>query len=406
MVAGRNRTELILHLDVDAFFASVEQLLIPSLRHRPVIVGSGCIASCSYEAREFGLHAGMSLREAKRLCPRAEVLKGNYQIYRCFAEHIWTVARRYTISLETHLDEAYGDAAGMERIYGDPLELGRKLRRTVLKEVGLSVSVGLGSNPMIAKIASASGKPGGVVWIPPGREEGFLSELPIGKLPGVGPKTARRLRDLNIETIGGLRVLDRSVLRSMFAYRGELLYERCRGRDFRPLRAESAPKTISRETTFHRPTSDPHEIRGMLFYLLERAVRTSRGAGLMIGCVELTIRYDDFKQLTAARSLPEPGDSEDDLFAVLLALLDQLHHRRVALRYVGVVLSNFVPAAQRETLFAHRREVRERQLHEAIDALRERYGHGAVVTGRSIELLGKLRRDDYGFVLRTPSLTK
>jgi DNA polymerase-4 len=403
MVANRN---LILHLDVDAFFASVEQLLIPVLRNRPVIVGSGCIASCSYEARKFALHAGMSLRKAKRLCPQVEILEGNFQIYRCFAEHIWNVAQRYTASLETHLDEAYGDATGMDRIYGDPLELGRKLRRAVLDEVHLSVSVGLGNNCMIAKIASGQGKPGGVVWIPPDQEEDFLTDLPIEKLPGVGPKTSRRLKDLNINTIGDLRSLDRSVLRSMFAYRGELLYERCRGRDFRPLRAETAPKTISRETTFHRPTTDPHEIRGMLFYLLERAVRTARSAGLLIGCAELTIRYDDFKQLTAARSLPEPGDSEDDLFAVVCELLDRLYQRRVALRYVGVVLSNFVPGAQRRTLFAARKQVRDRELHEAIDAVRDRYGHGAVVTGKSIELLGKLRRNDYGFVLRTPSLTK
>lgn len=396
----------ILHLDVDAFFASVEQLLIPALRHRPVIVGCGCIASCSYEARRFGLGAGMSLRRAKALCPQVEILEGNFQIYRCFAEHIWRVARRYAISLETHLDEAYGDATGMERIYGRPGQLGRRLRQAVLDEVGLSVSVGLAGNCMMAKIASTSAKPGGVAWIPPGRAESFLAGLPVEKLLGVGPKTGVRLRDVNIRTVGDLRALDRSVLRSMFGRRGELLFERCRGRDFRPLRTDAAPKTISRETTFHRPTTDPGEIRGMIFYLLERAMRTARGSGLMAGCVELTIRYDDFKQLAASKSLPRPSESDGEVFAVADRLLGQLHRRRVALRHVGVVLSGLAPAGLERTLFTTDRQIRDRQLHQAVDTLRDRYGYGAVMTGRSIELLGRLRRNDYGFVLRTPSLTK
>ena len=397
---------VILHLDVDAFFASVEQLLIPALRSRPVIVGSGCIASCSYEAREFGLHAGMSLRQAKRLCPAAEILAGDYQIYRCFAEHVWRIARRYTVCLETHLDEAYGDATGMEGIHGRPLELGRKLQRAILEEVGLPVSIGLAGNRMMAKIASASAKPGGVAWVPAGREREFLDELPVGKLLGVGPKTARRLEDLNIKTVGDLRALSRDVLRSMFGRRGEVLYERCRGRDYQPLRASAMPRSISRETTFHKPTTDSRELRGMLFYLLERAMRTARRSRLLAGCVGLAIRYDDWKQFEASKSLPAPTDCEDEAFAVVLKLLDRLHQRRVALRHVGVVLSDFARTGDRQRLFEARRQLRRRRLYEAVDGLRDRYGYGAVVTGRSIELLGRLEQSDYGFVLRTPSLTK
>jgi len=397
---------LIVHLDVDAFFASVEQLLVPAIRSRPVIVGSGCIASCSYEARQFGLHAGMSLRQAKRLCPQAEIMPGNCRIYRCFSEHVWRVARRYAVSLETHLDEAYGDATGMEGIHGQPLELGGKLQRAILTEVGLPVSVGLAANRMMAKIASASAKPGGVVWVRPGRERQFLDDLPIGKLLGVGPKTARRLNDLNIETISDLRMLGRDVLRSMFGRRGEVLYERCRGRDYQPLRPDAMPKSVSRETTFHSPTTDGGELRGMLFYLLERAIRTVRRSGLLSGCVTLTIRYDDWKQFETSKSLPAPSDCEDVVLATVLALLRRLHHRRVAIRHVGIVLSGFVRACNRNTLFDVRSRVRRRGLYETVDVLRDRYGYGSVVTGKSIELLGRCEQSDYGFVLRTPSLTK
>lgn len=411
----RGYGKVILHVDVDAFFAAVEQLLVPALRHRPVVVGSGVIASCSYEARRSGLRAGMSLQEARRLCPPAVFLAGQYHIYRCFAEHIWQICRRHTCGLETYLDEAYGDATGMPILRrGDPLALGKQLQAEVLAEVGLPVSVGLAANRMLAKIASGSVKPRGVAWIGPGEERKFLAPLPIEKLLGAGPKTAEKLRDMNVKTVGELRALPREILRSMFGLRGELLYERCRGRDaggtdFRPARPGCKPvlpKTISRETTFHRPTCDRREIRGMLHYLLERAMRTVRLGGLLTRRVELTIRYDDWKSLGARRSLPRPTGSDEEAFAVVIEMLEQLYRRRVALRHVGIVLSRFCPKAAETNLFEPRPRTRRRSLYAAIDAIRGRWGHAAVVTGKSIELLGRLEQNDYGFVLRTPSLTK
>jgi len=426
---SKHLDKLILHVDVDAFFASVEQLLIPALRNRPVIVGSGCIASCSYEARAFGLHAGMSLREARRFCPSAVVLDGQYPIYRCFAEHVWQVCRRYTRGLETYLDEACGDATGMEGIHGDPLTLGRKLQREVREQVGLPVSVGLASNRMMAKFASGWAKPGGVAWIRPGQEEGFLAPLPIEKLPGVGGKTAQRLRDLNVKTIGDLRPLPRDLLGCMFGRRGELLYERCRGgvedgesglalRAQRPSHSDDraprkpaagdagAPKTISRETTFHQPQCDPAKIRAMLAYLTERAMRTLRQKALLARTVRLSIRYDDRKEDSAERSLDHPTAADDEIFAAVSNLLDQLYRRRVALRHVGILLSRFSPAAAQAALFEPPQGTFRPGLYEAIDTIRDRWGHAAVVKGQSIDLLGELKQNDYGFVLRTPSLTR
>ena len=330
-------SRLILHVDIDAFFASVEQLLIPPLRTRPVVVGSGCIASCSYEARRFGLHAGMSLRRARQLCPSAVILKGQYQIYRCFAERLWQLCRQYTNELETFLDEAYGDVTGMEYFYGDPLRLSRKLQQDVQNKVGLVVSIGLASNRMLAKLASSSAKPKGLIWVPPGKERSFVASLPIEKLLGIGRKTASRLRDLNIETVSQLRLLSRHTLRSMFGQRGEILYQRCRGRDVQAINPMSIPRTISRETTFHEPQCDREQIQGMLFYLLERAMRAVRQRKLLAGVVQLSIRYDDWRALSASRKLPQATAADDEVFSVILHLLEQLYRRRVALRHVGIV---------------------------------------------------------------------
>ena len=296
-----NTHKLLLHVDADAFFASVEQLLIPSLRQRPVAVGSGCIASCSYEARRFGLQAGMSLRRARQLCPALVVLKGQYEIYRCFAEQIWRLCRRYTNEFETFLDEAYGDVTGMEYFYGNPLQLGQSLQQQVQEEVGLGVSVGLASNRMLAKLASGSAKPKGLVWVRPGEEESFVARLPIEKLPGIGRKTARRLEDLNIHKVAELQLFSRQTLRNIFGQRGELLYERCRGRDIQTINSVALPRSISRETTFHQPQCDRQQIEAMLSYLLERAMRALRRRGLLSRTVELSIRYDDWKSLAGSR---------------------------------------------------------------------------------------------------------
>ena len=397
---------LVLHLDVDAFFASVEQLLIPRLRGRPVIVGNGVIASCSYQARRFGLRAGMPLHRARQLCPQAVVLDGDYPIYRCFAEHIWDRCRCYTTALETYLDEAYGEATGMERLHGPPLKMGRALQGEIDRHVGLPVSIGLAANRMLAKLASSSAKPHGVAVVPAGQEEAFLTDLPVEKLLGVGPKTARMLGDMNVATIGQFRRLSRSFLAATFGKNGELLYERARGRDPQPLRPNRPPQSISRETSFHQPTSDGGEIRGMLFYLLERAVRTARGLGLQTGTVELTVRYDDWQAEHARRTRIEATDDEDALFADILDMLPRCHHRRVALRHVGVRLTRLTPSAAAGRLFDPPAATRARHIHRAVDDIRDRFGHAAVVSGQSIDLLGKLDRNDYGFVLRTPSLTK
>jgi DNA polymerase-4 len=287
-----------------------------------------------------------------------------------------------------------------------PEALGRRLQEDVAREVHLPVSVGLGANRMLAKVASAAAKPGGVRWIPPQQTAAYLAELPVEKLPGVGPRTREQLADMNVHTVADLRRIGRGLLAGLFGRRGEVLYERCRGREPQPLRPDAPPRSISRETTFHRPTCDAREVRGMLAYLLQRAMRTARQADLLAGCVELSVRYEDGKPYAARRTLDEPTDEDAPAFSAVEALLERLHTRRVALRNVGVVLSGFRHRGQRGELFTPAARRRRRHLHAAVDAIRDRWGHQAIVSGRAIDLLGHLEQNDAGFVLRTPSLTK
>lgn len=400
-------TNCIFHVDIDAFFASVEQRRDPRLRGKPVIVGSGVIASCSYEARRFGLRAGMPLERARAICPKAIILPGDARTYQCFAERIFEMCRLMSPNIETYLDEAYCDLTGTERLHGDPLEAGRRLRRMVTESCGLTVTIGIGTNRMVAKMAGASGKPDGLVMVPPGGEEEFIRALPVEKLPGVGHATHEVLRMLNIATIGDLQRLPREALKELFGVNGLLLYERCRGRDTRVVNEHETPKSISRETTFHRETIDPEEIHGMLHYLVERAARTLRELGLQCRKVRTHLRYSDYAGDAAGKTLPCWAGHDDTIYATARELLDRIYTRRVSLRHVGVTLSDFSAAGRHQLeIFEKPCDEKREQLYACLDGLRRRFGHSIIVDGDSLGLLGRLKRDSHGYVLRTPCLTK
>lgn len=406
----------ILHVDIDAFFASVEQIRHPKLRGLPVIVGNGVIASCSYEARRHGLHAGMRLSEARRLCPEVVILDGHEKVYRAFATRVFDICRRFAPTVECYLDEAYADLSGTRALYGgNRRTAARALKDAVRNEVGLDVTLGLGTSRMVAKMAGKSVKPDGFRVIHPGAEEAFLTALPVDRLPGVGYATGRVLRALNVQTIGDLRALPLEQLVHLFGVNGRLLFERCRGRDTRPVCAREIPRSISRETSFHHDTIDPKEIEGMLGYLTERAVRTARQLGLKARTVSVRARAADRPEAAggesdggqAARTLPVPSDRDEEIFHAALELLHAVHRRREALHAVGVTLSNFVADSLGQLdLFDPERGVRLDRFYQSLDRVRDRFGHAAVVTGASIHLIGKVEQDGYGFVLRTPSLTK
>jgi DNA polymerase-4 len=406
---GRGDTpeRLVLHVDIDAFFAAVEQARDPRLRGKPVIVGAGVIASCSYEARRFGLRAGMRLTEARRLCPEVLILDGHAQVYRCFAERIFELCREFSPAVETYLDEAYGDLTGTERLHGDPLQAAARLKRLIREATGLTVSCGVGPNRMLAKMAGKLRRPDGLARIHPAQAEAFLVERPIEDLLGVGHTHARTLRSMNVTTIGALRALSAEALEALFGAPGRLLFERCRGRDTAPVTTREIPLSISRETSFHRPTADRGEIEGMLDYLLGRAARMARELGIKPRTVTVRLRYDDGQGDERARTLPLPSDVDPVLLAPALDLLRRSFTRRVPLRLVGVTLSQFARGvAEQGSLLDEAEAGRRAALVQAMDGVRDEFGHGAVVSGRALELKGRMPEDRHGFVLRTPSLTK
>ena len=348
----------------------------------------------------------MPIRQALRICPQAVVLEGNQHTYRCFTDAVWEIARRWLPAIDTYLDEAFGDLTGTGNLYTHPLDVGRALRREIRDEVGLSVTVGIGANRMVAKMAAKSVKPDGLAFVPWGTEDAFVAGRPLDELPGAGPVTAGALRDMGLRTVADLRALSLDVLQALFGRNGLHLHERCRGRDTRPVHEREIPKSISRETSLHKPTGDVAELRAFLQYLAERAMRTVRQLGLATRGVRVRIGYEDGVHEEAGHVLPGPTALDEDLLPVARDLFARLLARRVALVRLGVTLTHFTAPDAQQDLFAVERNARLERLHGALDAIRTKFGHSAVVAGESIALVGKLRQESEGFVLRTPSLTK
>lgn len=404
----------ILHLDIDAFFASVEQIRNPRLRGRPVIVGTGVIASCSYEARRCGLAAGMSLAQARRLCPDATVLPGHAQTYRCFAEEIFSLAGRLAPSLETYLDEAYVDLTGTGGIHGDFLRAGAWLRMEALRRTGLSVSVGIGSSRMIAKLVTRRVKPDGIGFLPPGAEAAFLEPLAVSEIPGVGSVTGRLFGRLGIRTVRDLRRVPEPALRELLGPGGRDLHARAWGRDTRAVTRREIPGSIRRETSFEAPTIETQILVGMLHYLTERALLAARSLGIAARGVHVFVHYLEGPTQARRVTLEAASSGQERIFRAARTLLAPLLQRRAAVIRLGIELSGFgwSPGEQPSLWTEGGRAERGGasgdaiDLDRSVDRVRRRFGFSALVRGPSLELLERVPRDPYGYVLRTPCLTR
>ena len=334
---------VILLADIDAFFAQAEQVARPALRGKPVIVG-GCVsdrsvvASASYEARARGIRTAMPVAQAVRLCPDGIFLRGDFRTSAKMSSHFHDLCLQHTpLVQQVSLDEAYLDLSGCERRYRHlltgahrgsvarsawPLLAARRLQADILRATGLYVSIGVACNRITAKVASELAKPRGVLHVRPGHEAALLAPLPVRSLPGIGPKTAERLRRYNLRTVGQLAGVSRELLVESFGSGGEYLYEAARGRGSAEVDpSEGLPKSISRETTFQQDTSDRAALAAMLSYLLQRACRQLRTKGLLAATVSLKLRYSDFQTVARSRSLRCPTDHDDELYRLLLDLL-------------------------------------------------------------------------------------
>jgi len=414
---------VIFLVDIDAFFPQVEQILRPALRGRPVIVGGrvtdrSVVASASYEARARGVRTAMPIAQARGLCPEAVFLRGDFHAYARFSRDMMDLCRRYTPAVEpTSLDEAYLDVTGCRRLFqacgiaggGEawPIQAADHLKRTIKRSLDLDVTVGVGVNRLVAKVACSCAKPNGVAWIRPGYEARFLAPLPLADLPGVGPRTAERLARYNLQRIGDLARIPERMLVEHFGPGGRVLAERARGIDPTPVTTGGeGPKSISRETTFETNLIDTAQMKAMLAYLLERACRQLRNEGLLARTVTVKVRYADFRTESRSRSLPTASDHDDDFWPVARDLFDRVHTRRVSVRLVGACLSRLSPCGRQLGLFGEAEHARRSRFYRSVDRVRDRFGFSALVTGRSIDLLATHERDAHGFRLRTACLSR
>ena len=372
----------ILHVDMDAFFASVEKILAPSLSGKAVIVGGdisdrSVVSSASYEARRYGVRSAMPIAKARRLCPHAIFLRGNLEAYARFSDRVLNVLNRFTpIIQRTSLDDFYLDLTGCRRLHGHPFAAADKIKRTVHRETGLPVSIGVASNKLVAKIASGLAKPDGILRVNPGNEAAFLRHLQMKKLPGIGAAAADTLSKFNLVTLGDIASLPTGMLERAFGAWGRLIGERAHGIDNSHVVAERGlPKSISHEHTFARDTIDRDKIHAVLYTLTERTARRLRDKELLARTVTVKLRYADFKTSTAARRLAEPTDMDHHLYKAALDRLEHLMLRRIRVRLVGIALCGLIPRAHHQgTLFDQPAHKRKRRLYAGLDQIRQRHG--------------------------------
>jgi DNA polymerase-4 len=390
--ATHESTASILHIDMDAFFVSVELLARPELKGLAVIVGGqrdqrGVVTSASYEARRFGVHSAMALRTAAKLCPQAVFLDSHHELYGRWSDRIASILSKYSPVVEmASVDEAYIDLAGTERLHGPALAAADKLSREITSTTGLPCSVGVGTSRLIAKVASEQAKPRGLVWVAPGREEAFLAPLSVRRIPGIGKVTEGALKAIGIESIAQLQAATLERLEENFGKWGEALFRKARGIDSYEFFVDAEAKSLSHNQTFGEDTNDRGRLESTLSYLCQKASKRVRDAGLHARTVTLTLRYADFKTISRGHTLAEPSD----LDAVFLKAVRELFLRawdgKAQLRLVGVEFSQFSAGAsgQLDLLDPGRREKLER-LARATDRLRDKFGFSKVQFGGSLE---------------------
>jgi DNA polymerase-4 len=381
----------ILHIDMDAFFVSVELLARPDLKGLPVVVGGqrdqrGVVTSASYEARRFGVHSAMALRTAAKLCPQAVFLDSHHELYGHWSDRIATILSKYSPVVEmASVDEAYIDLAGTERLHGPALAAADKLSREITSTTRLPCSIGVGTSRLIAKVASEQAKPRGLVWVAPGNEEAFLAPLSVRRIPGIGKVTEGALKAIGIETIAQLQAAPIAQLEESFGQWGAALFRKARGIDAYEFFVDAEAKSLSHNQTFGEDTNDRATLESTLSYLCQKASKRMRDAGLYARTATLTLRYADFKTISRSHTLAEPSDLDAVFLKTVGGLFLRAWDGTARLRLVGVELSHFSAGAsgQLDLLDPGRREKLER-LARATDRLRDKFGFSKVQFGGSL----------------------
>jgi DNA polymerase-4 len=381
----------ILHIDMDAFFVSVELLARPDLVGLAVIVGGqrdqrGVVTSASYEARRFGVHSAMALRTAARLCPHGVFLDGHHELYGQWSDRVAGVLAKYSPTVEmASIDEAYLDLAGTERLYGPSFGAAHKLLVEITGTTGLPCSGGLAATRLVAKVASEQAKPRGLVWVPPGSEVAFLSPLSVRRIPGIGKVTEAALKNLGVETITQLQNVSLEKLEEVFGKWGQALFRKARGIDSYEFFVDAEPKSLSHNQTFGQDTNDRETLESTLSHLCQKASKRLRDAGLHARTVSITLRYTNFTTITRSQTLAEPSDLDSIFLRAIRDLFSHAWDGAAKLRLVGVELFSFSSGSgQMELLDPGHREKLKR-LARATDSLRDRFGFSKVQLGGSLK---------------------
>ncbi|MFC2068520.1 DNA polymerase IV [Chloroflexota bacterium] len=388
----------IIHIDLDSFFVSVEQVLNPDLKGKPVVVGGrpdrrGVVATASYEARAFGLHSAMPLVTAARLCPEAIFIEGNFARYREFSQKFMVILNDFSPFIEpAGIDEAYLNVTGFETIHGSIRQMASAMKGRIRSELGLSASIGIASCKVVAKVASDFSKPDGLIEVASSGERDFLAPLPVDKLPGIGKQAVKAFKGLGVHSIGALSQMSSHTLKSRFGAAGEMMRRFANGIDDREVLPPGEAKSISRETTFGEDTRDSGFLEATLCAQSEKVGADLRNKGKQARSVTLKVRYADFSTITRSRTLRENVSSDQVIFQTGIKLLDQaLTIEKQGLRLIGIGVSQLVEPSQQAILFTPSAQKLE-ELNKTIDRIRNRYGFSAIQTGRTMQLKDILAR--------------
>ena len=382
-------TRTIFHVDMDAFFVSVEELFDPSLKGKPVVVGGqrnerGVVSAASYAARKYGVHSAMPLRTAAKLCPQAIFVDGHPERYRECSEKVFSVLTKFSLQVEmASIDEAYLDMTGTARLHGPPLRAAHKLHQRMKEETLLNCSIGIGSSRLIAKVSSAQAKPNGVLWIVPGEEAKFLAPLDVREIPGVGKVMEKHLQEIGIRKVGDLAKLEEVELEERFGKWGLALAGKARGEDAggwfdSEVGTREAAKSISHEHTYNEDTADANQLEATLMRLSEMVARRLRESNLYARTVQLKLRYQDFTTITRAHSRAQPTQIDGELFEEVRALFRKNWKPGSHVRLLGVHVSSFETQPEQIDLLSDNRDKRWHDALAAADKLRDRFGESSV----------------------------
>lgn len=378
----------IAHLDLDTFFVSVECLRNPKLLGKPVLIGGagdrGVVASCSYEARKFGIHSAMPMKIARRLCAHAIIVRGDMEAYSKYSVLVTDIIRDTVPVFEkSSIDEFYVDLTGMEKFYGCSL-FTSDLKKKVIRESGLPVSYALASNKLISKVATNEVKPNGQTEIPFGNEKSFLAPLSIAKIPGIGKQTAYLLLKMGVETVKVLSEIPVNMLQNLLGRNGTELWRRANGIDETPVIPFHEQKSISTENTFQQDTTDLQFLYGELLRMTEKIAFELRKQNKLTGCVTVKIRYSNFETFTRQQSIPYTN-ADPTLFQTAKELLSRLYERRLLIRLIGIRFTHLIPGNYQIHLFDDTQEMIN--LYQAIDSVKRKYGEHYLVKAGGIKSL-------------------